>query len=756
MHKYFALQGVGHFTRPDFGDSPSAWKKWPYIVVVGPSGQLVQLQPPSGLSGSDEAVGWAHSLHNFEGTLSHKPLAFVKNKLVSNFRSKLNSTDSLHCLAWSPEPQPSGQGAIKNDNFQIDTNIDMDNDLIFDGTNWEVWGPKIGNIGSAVLYQESDSVVWFMLDDSSEPMIFGDYKLEIPKFIVETSQSGYKPPMGNYGNPGDAGDAGWSRWTKTTQSFGEALTAGVDFDVGNGAYPSDISFSPCDIVKHKDTYYVIGQFYIFAATLGTKGSFIHHDFGVDSKIDDFGGTTEQNGLEGYSQRFTTGQIGGYMKSAAVHNDKIWLLQNNGKIFEIRPGGIVEKADLSQIGTPWGSGIFGGHLQRTPLSAAGDLPSPQNFRPFLASFNKQLHAFLNFRTSFRIGKGTTSTQGQGVAWFTSHDGINWQDRSEMLPVSGIQTPSGNAVQIGSWLSQISPYRFSALQNTSYPSGYGNGSPISGGIESNPSGFKQSDLIPFWSSGSLIDAAGTSFGNLNTPLEFGTISGYLFPTFVSYPSGFAGIHPSGFAFGLLPLASGGVWGPVPGGTSGYDYTGCFNHHIAGYVDTTDPQDHRLKLCFSRNFPGGTAVDPDQIPSLFYDLNKSSGWIQRNEAVNVGQLNGFIPIDLHDPEILIPSGHFIDINPNIDTVNKRVKIDFQTIDWGFWDKVNIRVEYSLDGSSWATATTSGNINNLSTGTKQTDPSGVGKDINSIHSMYWLYDRDLSKNQFFPNVSIRMRPEI
>ncbi len=758
MARYFAFQGIGHFTRSDVGDNPKEWSKWPYVVIMGPSGNLAQLLPPSGLSSSDEPPGWAHSFHSFENTLNHRPLAFYKNKLICSFRDDLNKEQTFRGWAWHPYFQV--EGAKKTFDWQFDTNTELNNDLAFDGNQWENWSPKeIGTVGHGVFKKHSDGVFYYILNDRELPYLFGDWKAKSPEFQVNGIESGYPPKMGNYGNPGEIGDSAWAGLLGNGVATSPFVVAGVDYNRTNGAFPSDISFTPCDIVRLKDTLYLAGQFYVASFTFGSKGSIIHHDYGLDNKIDDFGGALSKGGIENYTSRASPGTLGVHMRSLAVHNNRVWMLQNDGKVFEIRPGGLLQRANLSTIGTPWGSGIDGGKLQETALSAEGNLDSPLHLRPFLASFNEQLHAFVNFQTTHQIGKPTdTATgKGHGVAWFTSHDGTNWHDRSEMLPSSGIQTPSGNTVDLPTWLTEINPYRFSALQGVSFPSGYGDNPPETGGVESNPSGFLQLGHLPFWTSGNLQDPVKTSFDSLNIPLSQGALSGYPFPTLVSYPSGYGFVHPSGFdQFGFLPQESGGVWKPIGIGTSGYDYTGTFNYHIGGHIDNDDPADKKLRLYFSRNFPGGISANDFQVPTLFYDLTENSGFIQRNESPFCGQLNGYEAIDLHDPEILIPSGDVREPNPKVDTKNKTARIKFQTIDWGYWDKVDVRVEYSLDNQTWATASTSGQIKNLDTGTKETDPSGVGIDPNSEHTIYWLYDKDLSKNEFFPNISIRMRAEV
>jgi len=759
MARFFAFQGNGYLNRTIADNSPGAWKKWPFAVIMGPSGQLVQLNPPSGVAGKIPTPSTVRQWHSHEASLNHSCVAWKRRRLIFMFSEELGTGGSMRAFVWNPEPQEAKKVNPAGAVF-VDSNTNVANRVIADGTHWELWNTFKEVIDFLVMYPIYDGVLWVKRNEEISSH-FGVYKGNIP---YKLSTSGYFwGSTGEYGNVGDSGDEGWSRLPGANGAGGLThVQDGINFRTP-GLYPSNYSHNMCEMIRHNDTFYIIGQGYVQAMTIGCKGNFIHHDYGEDDLV-------AVGSVAGYTQRNSSDVLGATMRSATVHKDKVWMLTNAGKVFEIRPGGLLERADLTIIGTPWASGIHGGQLNR---QGASTWPGASNFRPLLRSFNNQLHAFLNFRTSFRIaadkGSNSTEDEGHGIAWFTSFDGINWQDRSDRLPASGIQTPSGNTVFLNTWLAEISPYRHSAYMDTNYPSGYGpkapkinhlgESAPMFQGSEGQPSGLKQSSFLPFWSSGNLLDVPGTPFGSLKTPLEYAVLSGYLFPTLVAYPSGYAFVHYSGFGeFGYLPEGSSGVWEPIPGGASGYDYTGCQNYHIGGWVDEDDDRNPVLRLYFSRNFDGSTSTSTNkQVPTLFFDLTRTSGFIQRNEAWVAGQLNGMTPIELYDYEVIMPSGDIYNSNPRIDTVNKRVRVDFTLMDWFFWEAAKVRMDYSLDGGqTWAKATTSGNLTGLSTGTALTDPSGQGISAAQKHTLHWLYDRDISKNSFFPRVQLRMRAEI
>jgi hypothetical protein len=139
-----------------------------------------------------------------------------------------------------------------------------------------------------------------------------------------------------------------------------------------------------------------------------------------------------------------------------------------------------------------------------------------------------------------------------------------------------------------------------------------------------------------------------------------------------------------------------------------------------------------------------------ALYYEINKASGWSLKNNVTECKQLNGFVPIDLYDPEIIIPSGDIFRPNPRIDEANEQIIIDYKIYDWPFFGNVDVLAEYSLDGQAWNAITTQKNI---STGNIATDPSGIVGVDNQLVWNYTQGQNKLSKNVYYPNIQIRMR---
>jgi len=703
MNKYFAFAGIRHYQ-----GTTSNLATWPFLVIMGPSGQLVQVHGPSGNAGSSSAIPrYPHYLQAYEQTFNHKALAFNKNEIVLSLRYGRESAGRNLLYAWSPMPQTEGRKQNSASFPVVESNVSLTGHIMKDGYNWSILQGDLDDF-----YREhhaaiklSDSIFWtFPLQQ--QRLCYGTYK-QSPQIYVDIANSGWKPNAGKYGPGNNTGDVHYNLMSDAglTNPRWEGITP---------ASLNDYSDNICDMIEHNGTIYIAKQYAVYALTPGDRGNTIHFDYAEDSGI---AGLSETSS---YTTRRIQGEYGPLSRCFAVHNNILYMLQNDGKLFEIYPGGIKEKADLSILGTPWSSGITGGYCPAldTPWVASNGK------RCYLASYNNQLHAFLNFSSTYKLAKGAV---GYGIFWGTSHDAENWSDRSENLPSSGVITPSG--LSSSDWRTTIAPYLFSGKNATVWPLGYGH---AESGVECQPSGYRQIGIIPWWSSGVLLDVQYTPYGSLQVPLQYGTISGFLFPTNVAYP----------FGYGYQDE----VWAPSGVGASGYDYSGCKNYHIAGHVD----KDNRLlRLMFSEDYNKGT---------LFYSLNRSSGWIQQNYVPESKQLNSYIPIDLYSPEIIIPSGTLYNPNPRIDEVNKRVYVNYNILDWGFWDLANISMEYSIDGSVWSRANAisiaglSDSIRNRSTGSKASDPSGV---IGASYTACWDYSKDLSSNVFYPNTKIRIRAE-
>jgi len=811
MSRYAILQGNGTLSRPGSAENaPEAWRKWPHLMVQHPSGHLAILPAFSGIGGGGTKVGQAEGdarfYHAYHMMMCHKPFAWANNKLVHSWRSNLNSAGTFQSLLWHPYEQQFAHQNPDGTNFDVNNNYDFH--VMFDGFhNQDFYSIAAGPIGGFCALRTPDSAYYCVqLGNDSPDYIYGNSELRDP-FLVDISPDLYFPDLRGFGNPGDFSDGGHFKFP-ADNSF-NAHQAQISFTTADTSDPDTATQTPCDMIEHEGSYYFCTQQRVWCSRIGLKGAFIYSDF-FEVEQDQLGNSTF--GLANLSTFLGTEAKfnGPQARVFAKHRGELFMLQADGKLLLVKPGGLILRKDFKnaspEIKSPYASGIVGGAMQKTPLVGAGSYPQPVVARPFLISFNDQLHAFLNYeitstvlqqQTGLPVAKGAEGTaNARGILWLTSHDGLNWADRTNSLePLSsGIITPSGNNQLLSSWESEIAPYRHSAFQNVSFPSGYGprasfgetNGfgatAPIDRGDDSisiiKPSGYRQatgdpielsrfddtSDRLPIWNSGLMADEPGTPVELLNITFGQGTISGYIYPTIVDYPSGYAFIESSQLdgvtkPTNRLPEASGGVWGPYAQGARGWDYTGVGWRHTTGYVDESDEQsnNHRLRLCFSNNPFNTTANIANQTPSHFWELDKASGWHQRNYVHWGGACIGYQPVELYDPEVVIPSGSFDDPNPFVDFERKHVRVNFQVIDFGFWDKVKMKLEYTTDeGENWNACSISGSLGPLSTGTKQTDPSGVGADPASEHTVFWRWQDDLGPTRFYPLTRLRMRAEV
>ncbi len=756
MSRFAALAGIGRFAAMGGTNTqnPELARQYPRLIIQGPSGNCVSVPMMSGGGGSDQPRSY-EEIHQVNQTFTHTALAWGRNEIVMPTKNSDGVTiGGEFAHAWQPTPRLSGEGRKTNDaSFDIENNQGLRRYNMFDGFNWKIWNwsANTRNDNWGVKRMPGGEIFWTgFVETFKVPRNYGAYVGQDPVRRPDFSEplvSGWKPLGGAIGNANI--EINYSPHYQGAPG-GELLLGGIfhrstDID--------SLETGVNDVAFFKDSIYAVTQWGGVAWKWGGKGNFLWtEEMLEDTRVGD---PTESSYTAG---RLTDDLTGGSKgRCLAIHNDELFMLSNDGKVHVMRPDTVRQVADLTALGTHSSSGIIGGVMSRL----GGGYGGTTFRRCFITSYNGQLHAFLNFTSTFDVAKGSRgTTTGRGVFWGTSFDGINWTDQSPNLPTSGIHSPSGGGVtagvpkiQITNWQTFTRPYRFSGftgqlvipIPNASgaYPEGYGEQGigafNVPSGIEpAQPSGFIQRD-IPLWTSGNLLETNNKPFDQMTVPLEVGPISGYLYPTNVAYPAGFRYQDP--FVGGPLGKAQGGVFRPSGVGSSGLDYTGSENYHISGYVDE---QKNKLKLSFTNDFAqdGGT---------LFFELNKASGWIQRNHLVHSKQTNGYIPIMLYDPEITIPSGSLANPNPAIDESNKTMTLEYRLYDWPFWDNVDVVSEYSLDyGQKWFTIKRQ---KNLSTGSLDTDPSGV-KGVKQ--TLVWDYSNEgtpsLSKNQFFPHVQIRL----
>ena len=750
MGRYFASKGIK--------DQQKNPQDWPALIIWSPSGSAVVVGSPSGSPDVNSIPRFDSGLYAYADTYNHACLAWQKNEIVAPFRTydiggaiSDVAINRLMTFVWQPYGQTEGLKQNTDNVFQEEPGLaqDLRNLIMFDGVQWKnglTYTRTDEQHHIAMIRIPGGAIHWMLpTGEGDSGLQQGLYKGEDPEYVDSTTPgvtgSGWSFRGGRLGNSNDSRGS-WAQCGVASRFSGPNL-AGIRY---NRSLFFGTNDNPCDMIYYKGTTYYCNQHAVYASVPGGQGNILMYDIGLNEEILDSNFVDDVDLIS----RDTSLNFGGSLsRSFAIHNDVLYMLGSDGKVWELLGAGIRLRADLSNLGTPWASGIVGGDLDRSS-AAGGGWDGQPFYRCKLFSFNQQLHAMLNFNTDFRIAKPNQSTIGRGIFWATSYDGTNWTDFSPNLPSSGILTPSGRGAQT-SWFSLTNPYIFSARVGADalfYPSGYVNPSGRIGGprvigednFPAQPSGFRQQWPITEWSSGIIVDPPNTPYQNLQVPLEFGAQSGFLFPTFIAYPGGWGfqysgGGPPSGLGF-PLGSPSGDIFAPSGTGPSGYDYTGVNSYHISATVDEDEELAH---LIFSEDF--------EEANTLYYTLNRASGWVLKNELRDAHQLNGLISIDLYDPEVIIPSGGLIRPNPYVDTVAKTVTVDYQVYDWPFWDSVDITWEYTTDRQTWNKIGTSKNI---STGTKQSDPSGV---IGNTGQFTWNYDRDLSPNAPIPYVQIRGR---
>ncbi|MCK5610109.1 hypothetical protein KAR91_50010 [Candidatus Pacearchaeota archaeon] len=810
--RYYAAGGIRHR-----GETLA----YPFAVIFGPSGQCVQVPPPKGYiddnqftpaineriptaittDGSNNfGAGEARGLASYEMTFSHVQVEWFRNHLTNCCIDGATQGRNVG-YAFQPYGQPtigflpyssgipllgvgSGRGLPHinsfpdtngNGNFNPTANIELQSNVMMDGFNW--MNPFYYNrVGFREMFgfkrMPGGGLLWIYKTNETETYYYGMWEAKFPymKFMSETDTvsphtasvgSGWKGEGNNLNQPNITTDA-----TYTAMYNGNP--GGVDqycgVRMGGHQQMTNLSTNIHDIVYHKGHMYAVTQYNLMCVSPGGKMQVLNDERAEDGFNGGIATRTPPTNMSNYTARREADAHGGPgSRSLASYKGELYMLNNRGSLFLVRPGGIREISDLTEIGTFSASGIFGGSLANNPL-AIGAWGGSSSQRCKLITYNGQLHAFLNFTASFNLAKSENAndpTVGRGIFWATSHDGVTWSDRSSMLPASGIIKPSGT---LGAWLVDIAPYRFSGTPGAVFPSGVlGNGEntldyPNTVGM-AGPSGFSQDGILHTWASGVgyintfnvnvgtsgvLLDDEGTSFDQLRVPLSFTRRIRSLYPTFVVNPASYGFINAASGRVVGIPLASGsgGVYSPSGVGASGYDYTGCRNYHVSAFIDEIDDT---MKVSFSEDFQdGGTLV---------LELNKASGWRTINHVRDSKQLNGLVPIDLYDPEVIIPSGSQLAPNPSHDPINKRMTVEYEVFDWPFWRTINVEVQYSTDdGITWNDIRT---IKNISTGNQTIDPSGV---LGNSHTFVWDYtsydiQAPLSPTTFYPGVQIRMR---
>jgi hypothetical protein len=404
------------------------------------------------------------------------------------------------------------------------------------------------------------------------------------------------------------------------------------------------------------------------------------------------------------------------KCPIIWDDRLLLLQNDGKLLEVSDGSVSLLTDIMEAlpDSEWASGIWGGDLGRGHDNGS--------YKCYGVKLDDTLHVFLNYRKGIDVG---------GVCWLTSTDLENFTDKTQYLPQSGIIPPSG--MTRTNYLNTISPYRFSGYEN--FYALTVDGQP-SGATRCEPSGWAQISGIndEWYGSGTFVECDYTQDPDQwDIPMQFSVRDHYLFPTSVNEPERFGpGLAPSGTGY------------------DGYRWNGVTNYHVLGYKDQGAGFE-KVHLFFTQdvvnNPEGGSTIDANNAPRrcLYYVLDENEDWLYKNEF-SMKRMSWVEPTDMLEPSIIVQSGGPHRPYPYEDRLNGVVYQPYTIYDWPVFGKVDVQVQYSVNwGSSWHNATAhptlSSGVTGLDTGSLATDPSGT---IGREYMFAWDYEADVGNNRF------------
>jgi len=470
-------------------------------------------------------------------------------------------------------------------------------------------------------------------------------------------------------------------------------------------------------IQHQ-TVYKHGRIYIVAETLigvTTPATICGYGFvpllkegSVDIEVRAGEYVNHQPSIAG---NWTTGAA---YKAPIDYNQRLLLLTNYGKLYEIVDGEVVLINDVvaNTSLTSQASGIYGGRFTDDPDSVNG-------YKCYGVELNDTLHLFLNYRRA---------DGNAGIAWLKSSDLSSFVDNSASLPNSGIVPPSG--MTTNEYLGKIGTYKFSGYNNfdtvlNGQPSGT-----TGPAVPCQPSGWLQaSGIEPIWQgSGTFYDCDyDLSPDQWDVPMYYDVQTKFLYPTQTKEPIAFipSGLQPSGTKF------------------EGWRWNGVHNYHVFGYKDQIEEKVH---LFFSEdvlyNDEGDASLLSQDPPSqvLYYTLDSNENWEFKNQF-RCKRISWLEPTDMHEPSILLPSGSVVKRFPYEDRLNRVVYQPVRIYDWPFFDSVDLEVQYTTDyGLTWSNATPhttlSDSMSNIDTGSLSTDPSG----IIGVEKMFaWDYTSDV-----------------
>lgn len=470
----------------------------------------------------------------------------------------------------------------------------------------------------------------------------------------------------------------------------------------------------------------------------------HAYYDQDGTLDSFNFYVNQSPITNPKYYFNS-----QYKCPIKFKDKLLFLQPDGKLLKEEKGMIKQQADISSfIDGNRGSGLISGNL--------GNGKSPSTYKCYGVRLGNTLHVFLNY---YLGGSAIDGDVRGGVIWATSDDLVNFTDKTDSIPQSGVVAPSG--MDYLNYISTISPYRFSGYNNFNGVTSGNQPAKTLGGDSATPcrpSGWMQkNEITSVWNSGTFIDNDySKSPDKWDVPMSYDVQTQFLTPTNIILPIGFCGKD----GVGATPAGK-NYMEPYGVAHSGLAWNGVCPYHIFGYKDQTEEKVHLFftEGTLYNNYEGdegSSDVTADNAPNqtLYYTLDSDNNWTFMNQFLSK-RIGWVEPTDVNEPSIILPSGspkhrEF----PYEDRTQGVVYQPFRVFDYPFFRNVDIEAKYSTDyGATWYDATPHSTLcdyQDLDTGSISVDPSGV---IGKKYMFVWDYLEDIPQHEKHPFVKLKIR---
>ena len=268
------------------GKRKSTWinqppDRHPYLVFMGPSGNLTQVYPPSGYTSKYPTQSDIMNLQQCECTQNQRPLGWMRGWLTTWFSRTYNTSISETPFAWCRKHQLAPKINPSTPSLQPELNIGINDLVIEDGHHWRLWQYVTGIRNTYVFYRVHDALLC-----QQHPCIGGSSPIIIKQGLFTgkdpyrfTSTSWWICVGGTLG--GYAADIACYWWPTNNL---HPLQEGVYYPyAGQDNLPSNMSLGMCDMVEHNGSFYSCDQFGVYMQTgLEGRGTILHHIYATDN------------------------------------------------------------------------------------------------------------------------------------------------------------------------------------------------------------------------------------------------------------------------------------------------------------------------------------------------------------------------------------------------------------------------------------------------------------------------------------------